>query len=84
MKHSFLYLSLLLGILCWGTVPTQAKSEKKMTAAEKREQRKKEREARKKGKEEKNRERKVELLFRNLLKMSQIQESTFKTSSSCG
>ena len=53
MKHSFLYLSLLLGILCWGTVPTQAKSEKKMTAAEKREQRKKEREARKKGKEEK-------------------------------
>lgn len=53
MKHSFLYLSLLLGILCWGVVPTQAKSEKKMTAAEKREQRKKEREARKKGKEEK-------------------------------
>lgn len=53
MKHSFLYLSLLLGILCWGTVPTQAKNDKKMTAAEKREQRKKEREAKKKGKADK-------------------------------
>lgn len=53
MKHPFLYLTLLLGVLCWGTVPSQAKNDKKMTAAEKREQRKKEREARKKGKDEK-------------------------------
>ncbi len=48
MKHTFFYLSLLLGsLICLGTLPAQAKDDKKLSAAEKRELKKKEREAKK-------------------------------------
>ena len=60
MRHPFLYISLLLGVACWGVSPLQAKDDddKKLTRAEKRELKKKEKEekraAKKKGKNSTN------------------------------
>lgn len=51
MKRSFLYLSLLAGLVCWGVAPTIADDDdKKLTKAEKRELKKKEKEAKKAAK----------------------------------
>lgn len=50
MKRSFLYLTLLMGLVCWGVAPTMADDDKKLSKAEKRELKKKEREAKRAAK----------------------------------
>lgn len=47
MRHSFFYLTLLLGVCCWGIAPSVAKDDKKLSREEKRELKMKEKEAKK-------------------------------------
>lgn len=50
MRRSILYFSLLLGLLCWSLPAAEAKDDKKLSKAEKRELKKQEKEAKKAAK----------------------------------